>query len=216
MALDENLIAELADRGIVAQTFRRLSTDKKERLYGTAIKLFGDYGYDGLAVDMLCREASISKGSFFQYFPSKSHLLEFTILVFDSYLAKWMAELRRGEQVVLARDRLLYLYRALVVNSKLHKAEETFYLFVTHALDHACVTLEGIDLEHHFYDYIGEIIRRGEEAGEIRGDFDVDLTAHLTSAIIGALVQRHYSGKRHSRHQTSEYLISFLFDGIKT
>jgi len=206
--LDENLIADLSARGLVGQTFRRLMPEKKERIYRAAIELFGRFGYE------LCRRAGISKGSFFQYFPSKSHLLEFTIVVFDDYLERLMAELRQAEDVALARDRLRYLYHALVVNSRLYAAEERFYLFATRALDHAAVTLEGIDLERHFRDYVTDIIRRGEETGEIRGDVEVDLTGQLTALVIDALVQGHYSRRRRPPRRTAEYLVSFLFDGI--
>jgi AcrR family transcriptional regulator len=213
--LDENLILELAQKGIVADTFRRLSPDKKERIYRTAIRLFGEYGYDGLSVDQLCREAGISKGSFFQYFPSKSHLLEFAVLIFDNYLAQWVAEIKTKEPSALARERLLYLYQALVTNSKLHRSEEKFYHFITSAMHHSAIAIEGIDLERYFHDYVAEIIERGERTGEIRGDFDVDLTAHLVALVIGALVSRQYADREMLPSQIEEYLVSFLFDGIK-
>jgi len=213
--LDENLILELAQRGVVADTFRRLLPDKKERIYRTAIRLFGEYGYDGLSVDQLCREAGISKGSFFQYFPSKSHLLEFTVLIFDGYLAKWVNEIKTKEPSALARERLLYLYQTLVANSKLHKSEEKFYHFITSAMHHSAVAIEGIDLEQHFHDYVAEIIERGEQTGEIRGDFDVALTAHLVALVISGLVSRQSADRGMLRSRTEVYLISFLFDGIK-
>jgi len=213
--LDENVIAELVSRKVVSDTFRRLAPEKKEQVYRTAIRLFGKYGFDGLPVDRICREAGISKGSFFQYFLSKSHLLEFTILILDDYLEKWVTEMRRQETVALARDRLLYVYQSLVVNAKLHPDEQRFYLFVTHALDHAGVVLEGIDLERHFRRYIREIVARAVDTGEVRGDFEVELTEYLVSSIVEALVRRQFSGKRMPRLQTQEYLVSFLFDGIK-
>ena len=157
--LDENLILELAQKGVVADTFRRLLPDKKERIYRTAIRLFGEYGYDGLSVDQLCREAGISKGSFFQYFPSKSHLLEFAVLIFDNYLAQWVTDVKTNEPSALARERLLYLYQALAVNSRLPRPEEKFYRFITGAMHHSAVTIEGIDLKRHFLDHIVEIIQ---------------------------------------------------------
>ena len=49
--LDENITVELAQRGIVTETFRRLTPDKKELIYRATIELFGKFGYDGLAVD---------------------------------------------------------------------------------------------------------------------------------------------------------------------
>lgn len=215
MALDENLVVDLVARGTVHDTFRRLPPDKKERLYRTALKLFGEYGYDGLAIDQLCREAGISKGSFFQYFPSKTHLLEFAVLVFDNYLDSVVTELRKHEPSGLARKRLLYLYQSLVIGSRLYADEERFYLFVTRALDHAAVKLHGVDLERHFNQYVADIIRRGEQAGEVRGDFDAKLTGQLCALIIGALVRRHYSGRNRDYRPMGDYLISFLFDGIK-
>lgn len=205
----------MVKREIVTDTFRRLPTDKKDRVYRTAIRLFGEYGYDGLSVDQFCRETAISKGSFFQYFPSKSHLLEFTVLIFDSYLGTWMAEVKAGEPSALARERLLYLYQSLVVNPKLSTAEEKFYHFISNAIHHSAIAIEGIDLGRHVHDYVSEIIRRGVETGEIRGDFDVTLTGHFVSLIMGVLLSREYMGRKMPRHQTEEYLISFLFDGIK-
>lgn len=213
--LDENLIAELVKRKVVNDTFRRLSIDKKSRIYNTAIKLFGEYGYDGLSIDNLCEKAGISKGSFFQYFPSKTHLFEFVILIFDDYLLRWVNEVRNNESAVLAKDRILYLYQSLIINSKLFKEEQKFFLYITSTMSHATVFIEGIDLSRHFLDYVKEIINRGVETGEIRDDFEIDLTGYLVSVIIEGLLRRQYTRPQRSSHDTEEYLISFLFDGIK-
>jgi len=213
--LDENVIASLVERKVVSDTFRRLTPEKKNQIYRAAIRLFGKYGYDGLAVDEICRQAGISKGSFFQYFPSKSHLLEFAVLIFDDYLARMLEEIRNQEKVVLARDRLLYLYNSVAVNTRLYEDEQAFYLFMTNAVRHAAITVEGVDLERHFQDYINEIIERGEQTGELRGDFEIELTGYLVSVIIEGMVKRHYSKRTEVFKQTGEYLISFLFDGVK-
>jgi AcrR family transcriptional regulator len=218
--LNENLIADLVGQKVVTDTFRRLHPEKKVQVYRAGIRLFGTYGYDGLSVDRICTECAISKGSFFQYFPSKTNLLEFVLILFDDYVAQWVVEVHRRETAALARDRLLYLYHELIINSKLYRAEQTFYLFATRGLNHAGVEIEGIDPERHFREYIAEIIARGEQTGEIRGDFEVDLTSHLVALIIDAIVGRQFSsrkswGRPMPASQVGEYLISFLFDGIK-
>lgn len=212
--LNENLIAELVHRKVITDTFRRLPTEKKEELYRVAINLFGEYGYDGLAVDRYCADARISKGSFFQYFPSKSHLLEFTILLFDDFLEVWMAKIRAMEPSAIARERLKYLYRSIVDDSRIRPAEQRFFLFATKALAHAGVAIEGIELDRHFHEYTAEIIRRGEQTGEIRGDFDPELTGYLVSLLMTGIIERQFSQKRLPSAQVEEYLISFLFDGI--
>lgn len=212
--LNENLIAELVQRKVVSDTFRRLPSAKKGKLYRVALDLFGEYGYDGLAVDRYCADARISKGSFFQYFPSKSHLLEFTILLFDDFLEAWMAEIRALEPSAIARERLKYLYRSIVGESRIRPAEQKFYLFATKALAHAGVAIEGIELDRHFHEYVAEIIRRGEETGEIRGDFEPELTGYLVSILMTGIIERQFSRKRLPSAQVEEYLISFLFDGV--
>jgi AcrR family transcriptional regulator len=214
--VDENLVAELVGRRVVTDTFRRLHPEKKALIYDRALTLFGRYGYDGLAVDRICRECAISKGSFFQYFPSKTHLLEFALLVFEDYLVRWVTDVRGRETAVLARDRLAYLYHEIIVRSKLYRAEQTFYLFATRGLEHSGVVIEGIDLERHFREYITEILERGEQTGEIRGDFDIDLTVYLVSVIIEGIVARRFSSKERFIPNVGEYLISFLFDGVKS
>lgn len=213
--LNENFIVQLVKREVITDTFRKLPADKKERIYRVSIELFGRYGYDGLSVDQLCQAVSISKGSFFQYFPSKSHLLEFDVLIFDDFLSDLIDEVRQNETAVLARDRILHLYRALVLSSRLSKPEQSFFLFITRAMEHAGVILEGIDLERHFNDYISEIIERGSATGEIRRDAEVELTSYLVSLVISSLLNSEYSTRTTAYRATEDYLISFLFDGIK-
>jgi AcrR family transcriptional regulator len=212
--LNENLIAELVRRKVINDTFRKLTAVKKNHLYQAAISLFGEYGYDGLAVDRFCSDAQISKGSFFQYFPSKMHLLEFSILLFDDFLENWITGIKQREGSSLARERLRYLYRSIVTDSQIMRSEQRFYLFATKALAHAGVAIEGIELERHLHDYVAEIIKRGEQTGEIRGDFDPDLTGYLVTLIMSGLVERQFSQKRLPSEQVEEYLISFLFDGV--
>lgn len=213
--LNENTIAALVQRGVIFDTFRRLTSDKKQRIYQTTIHLFGKFGYDGLSIDNFCKEASISKGSFFQYFSSKSHLLEFAILIFDDYIERLFFNIQRTEPSPLVRQKLSHLFKALIANSYLYPAEKRFYFFITQALEHSGVTLHGINLERHIQDYIEEIIRRGEETGEIRGDFGVESTGYLVSLIIGALVKNTFQETILHNSETERYLMSFLFDGIK-
>jgi len=212
--LNENLIAHLAEKKIISETFRRLPPDKKERVYRTVIRLFGRYGYDGLPVDRICLEAGISKGSFFKYFQSKSHLLELTLLLFDNRLSEIVLEIKKNEKVALARDRLKYLYCSIVLESDLDISERIFYLFATRALEHAGVQIEGIVLGRHFSDYVEEIFQRGVETGEVRGDISPDITGFIVSRLIQALTDFSYSERTILPDIDPSNLISIIFDGV--
>ena len=87
----------------------------------------------------------------------------------------------------------MHLYHASVANAKLFTAEKLFFLFVTHAVEHAGVMIEGIDVERHLHEYVRQIIERGAQTGEIRGDIKPELIAYLVAIIIGAT---HWPGVR--------------------
>jgi len=214
--VDENVISELVRRKVVTDTFRRLVPDKKEKLYKTALLLFGKYGYDGLSVDQYCLQAKISKGSFFQYYPSKSHLLEFTLLLFDQWLLTLVEKIRKGESKVLTKDRLKYLLIALSSKNLLEGSEKRFYLFVINALHHSEVIIEGINAGRHFNKYIKEIISRGIETKEIRADFRPDLTNAVVAASFDAFLHKYFLLDTQPDEETVSCFMSLLMDGIKS
>jgi AcrR family transcriptional regulator len=54
----------------------RLSTDQvRSRLYEGALTRFRDQGYDATSVSELTRAAGVAKGTFFNHFPTKEHIL---------------------------------------------------------------------------------------------------------------------------------------------
>ncbi len=211
---DENVIIELVKRKVVLDTFRRLNSDKKEKLYKTALGLFGKYGYDGLSVDLYCLQAKISKGSFFQYFPSKTHLLEFTLLLFDDKMSALVEHVRKSETKVLAKDRLQYLYISAASKSGLEDIEKKFYLFAVNALNHSAVTAEGININRHINDYVSEIIKRGVESNEIRADIPVVTTAAIVAGSFNSMLYRCFINDSQPDDATVRFFISILFDGI--
>jgi hypothetical protein len=80
---------------------------------------------------------------------------------------------------------------------------------------HAAVALEGIDLERHFYSQVVDIVRRGVATGEIRGDVEAEVTARMVWVVLKGLVASHAEDSDKERQSLDDYLITFLFDGIK-
>jgi len=213
--IDENIINELVNRKVVSDTFRRLNPQKKEKLYQAGLLLFGKYGYDGLSVDKFCFQTKISKGSFFQYFPTKTHVLEFVLLLFDSRLAAFIEDFKRTETSILARDKLKDLIRALTSRGKLNVTEKVFYLFATNALYHSAVTVEGINIPRHLNNYINEVVVRGAETGEIRKDYAPTETAAIVASALNAILIHYFLRNVQPDESRVQSFISILFDGIK-
>jgi len=47
----------------------------RARLFDGAITLFKERGYDGVTVAEICKAAGVAKGTFFNYYPTKDHVL---------------------------------------------------------------------------------------------------------------------------------------------
>ncbi|MBO8170852.1 MAG: TetR/AcrR family transcriptional regulator [Bacillaceae bacterium] len=47
----------------------------KEQIFRESLRLFRDQGYDNVTVDQITRACGIAKGTFYNYFPKKEHLL---------------------------------------------------------------------------------------------------------------------------------------------
>ncbi|MFH1372814.1 MAG: TetR/AcrR family transcriptional regulator [bacterium] len=214
MLLDENLVQDLVLSGTVCDTFRRLSAEKKSRLYQTAAILFGEYGYDGLAVDRFCREAGISKGSFFKYFPAKSHLLEFAVLILDNRLARRLADIKVSQPPAVARTRLIYLLEVLTDGSQWPRWERNFYCYLTGAAGHSSVIIEGVNLERHLLEFIADIIERGIQTREISRDLKPAAISRLVAIVVSAVLSDRLGEHREEPVAAAEHLISILFDGL--
>lgn len=56
------------------QTFLNLPDGKREPILASALAEFSSHSYDSASINVICREAGIPKGSFYQYFENKYDL----------------------------------------------------------------------------------------------------------------------------------------------
>src|SRR6266436_10142973 len=54
---------------------QRRSAEIRERLFGAALKLFAEKGFVETTVEDITNAADVGKGTFFNHFPSKDHIL---------------------------------------------------------------------------------------------------------------------------------------------
>lgn len=78
----------------------------KERLYETALERFRAHGYEATRVREITERAHVAKGTFFNHFPTKDHLLREwyrreTVSVLQRVRARPFADARRGIEALL-------------------------------------------------------------------------------------------------------------------
>lgn len=163
--------------------------ETKERIIDSAIECFSRYGYEGTSVEMICKSAGVSKGSFFYYFPTKQSL-------FLEILNFWLQDVDRAMEEVNnssedVSSKLLNLSNILldIISSGEREISLTFE-FWSRAL-HDRETLEKIiSMFRRYRDYFSDLLSEGIKKGEFI-DLDCKTASYTIIAFaLGMLIQR--------------------------
>jgi AcrR family transcriptional regulator len=163
----------------------RRSAELRERLFQAALDLFAKKGFAETTVEDITNAADVGKGTFFNYFPSKDHiLLAFGEMQLDK-LQSAVAEARNtdepmpmffrslGERMTEAPTRHPAIVRALL----------QAYLSSTP------VRQAMIDLQARVMALHSEIIQLGQQKGQIRNDLPaMEIAQVFRQTIFGTLL----------------------------
>lgn len=138
----------------------------KGKIVSAAWKLFYEQGYDNTTVEDIIFESGTSKGSFYHYFEGKDALLGSLSLIFDE---KYEALRREMDPEQNAVDKLIYINRELfaMIDNQV-SVELLARLFSTQ------LTTRGekhlLDRNRTYFKLVQQIVRQGQERGELRTD----------------------------------------------
>ena len=163
----------------------RRTAETRQRLFRSAMDLFAKKGFAETTVEDITEAADVGKGTFFNYFPSKDHIL----LAFgEMQLAKLetaIVELRESGQSMpeFLRSLALRMTQEPIRNPAIVRVLLQAYLSTT-AVRAAMRHLQSRALALHT-----EIVRLGQERGEIRRDLPATDLAHIfRQTIFGTLL----------------------------
>jgi AcrR family transcriptional regulator len=164
---------------------QRRSAEIRERLFRAALALFARKGFAETTVEDITEAADVGKGTFFNYFPSKDHIL----LAFgEMQLAKLEAAIdtaRRNKEPLPAFLRSLgtRMTQEPTRNPAIIRALLQAYLSTTP------VRKAMMDLQKRVHALHTQIIQLGQERGEIRSDLPAAEIAHVfRQTIFGTLL----------------------------
>jgi AcrR family transcriptional regulator len=164
---------------------QRRSAEIRERLFSAALELFAQKGFAETTVEDITEAADVGKGTFFNYFPSKDHIL----LAFgEMQLAKLESAITAARQT---NEPMPEFLRSLGVrmtqeptrNPSIIRALLQAYLSTTP------VRQGMIDLQKRMHALHTQMIQLGQERGEIRSDLPAAEIAHVfRQTIFGTLL----------------------------
>ncbi|MCI9505345.1 MAG: TetR/AcrR family transcriptional regulator [Oscillospiraceae bacterium] len=149
---------------------RKNTRNTKGRIISAAWKLFYEQGYDETTVEDIVFESETSKGSFYHYFDGKDALLGTLANVFDEKYE----ELKEAMDPSLdAVGKLVYLNHELflMIDSSV-SLDLLARLLSTQLLARGEKHL--LDRNRTYFKLLRDIIRQGQEGGQLRGDRTVN------------------------------------------
>lgn len=163
----------------------RRGAETRERLFRAALQLFAKKGFAETTVEDITEAADLGKGTFFNYFPSKDHILlafgEMQLGKLES--AVEVARSTRQPMPEFLRSLGARMTQEPTRNPEIIRAILQAYLSTTP------VRAAMIDLQKRVHAIHSEMIRLGQERGEIRSDIPAEEIAFVfRQTIFGTLL----------------------------
>src|SRR5216684_241387 len=189
---------------------QRRSADIRERLFRAALKLFSEKGFAETTVEDITNAADVGKGTFFNYFPSKDHIL----LAFgEMQLAKLEAAIemaRRTDEPMpeFLRSLGVRMTQEPTRNHEIIRALLRAYLSTTPVRE------AMLEMQKRVHALHTQMIQLGQERGEIGNDLSATEIAHVfRQTIFGTLLFWSLDGDA-SLHSRIEAAFSLLWTGL--
>ena len=164
----------------------RQSVERRERLFRAALDLFARKGFAETTVEDITNAADLGKGTFFNYFPSKEHIL----LAFgEMQLAKLKAafdEMRSKNVPVPVFMRSL---GPRMTQEPIRNPAMIRIILQAFLTDDSKVREPMLELQSRVIAIHTEMIRIGQERGEIRNDLPPEVIANVfRQTVFGTLL----------------------------
>jgi AcrR family transcriptional regulator len=197
-------------RGPSPDRRQRRSAEIRERLFRAALALFAKKGFAETTVEDITEAADVGKGTFFNYFPSKDHIL----LAFgEMQLGKLEAAIEVARRT---NEPMPQFLRALGVrmtqeptrNPEIIRAVLQAYLSTTPVRE------AMLDLQRRVQALHTQMIRLGQEQHEIRDDLPAEEIAYVfRQTIFGTLLIWSLYGDA-TLHSRIESAFNLLWTGM--
>ena len=152
----------------------------RRRLYRAALDLFPERGYDGTSVQEICDRADVAKGTFFNHFPSKEHVL---LAYHDEIKLDVLRELEGGS-FGSAAEALATCFAAW---ARRIAGERTMARIVVRHLFASDLLLDADRrLDRRLRRWLAARVESGIASGELRADLELDLFLPLVGGILSS------------------------------
>lgn len=184
----------------------------RRKLADMALRLFASRGYDQVVVDDICREAGVSKGTFYVHFASKDQVLVEEFLALDRSYLDTLPEIEGidsgiGRLLAFGRYSLRHIaglgkdYIKVAYSSQMAPGRGPSPLVSQERASHQIAL---------------RLVREAQEGGELRSDLPAgEIALALVRAIRGIVVEWCLTDGGFDLEQAGEPLLTIMLDGLR-
>lgn len=166
----------------------RYLDDRRQEILDAALACFARNGFHGTTIQDIAREAGVSHGSIYRYFPNKEEMIEAAARRDREARARRFEEAGRGRTPIAAIDRLLGSYIESDATLDGASARQLRVVVFGEGVRNPRVNESIRATWHEVLGEIGSMVRRGQDAGEINPRLDADGVARVAAAVRDGLL----------------------------
>jgi TetR/AcrR family transcriptional regulator len=210
-------VVEFLSDAPASPTFINLPEAKRERIVAAATREFSEKGYQGASINSLVDHLGISKGSIFQYFTSKKGLFLFIFQAAVDRVRRTLVGVKEETEDLEVFERIRRSLLAGVAFVRRHPHIYRIYLkllFDREAPQRAEL-LQAIRL--FSAEYLGSLVRRGIDRGEIRRDVSPEQAVFMLDAVLDRFLQAYmvpYLDQRGNIYQVDQKKVDAWVIGL--
>ncbi len=190
----------------------RKRTETRQRIFRAAMALFAKRGILNTTVEDITEAADVGKGTFFNYFPSKEHVLG---VLLEGQLAKVAEAQAAAESGKHAIREVLRQFMGRIVEEPARSQQLARGLLATVCLNSEVRGMFVESLAEGRKIFTG-VLRHGQERGEIRGDLDPAAMMRVFQQNVLGTIMFWSMGSTGDLHQVLDPAFEIFWAGISS
>ena len=189
---------------------QRRGAETRERLFRAALRLFAEKGFAETTVEDITNAADVGKGTFFNYFPSKEHIL---VAFSDMQISKLQATV---DQMRARPEPMRSFFRAMTLRmtEEPSRAPDVVRALLQANLSSSSVRSVMLERSARAEGLLTQLVQIGQERGEFRRDVPaLELAQVFRQTIFGTLLMWSLHGDA-SLSERIERALEILWMGL--
>ncbi|WP_046468907.1 TetR/AcrR family transcriptional regulator [Allosalinactinospora lopnorensis] len=175
-----------------------------------AVQVFNERGYDGTSMEDLARALGVTKSAIYHHFAGKSELLRQSL---DRALDALFAVTREPAATSgPAIDRLEHVLRRSVHVLADQLPHVTLLLRVRGNTD---VEQHALERRREFDHFVGDLVREGVAAGDVRPDIDPAVAVRLLFGMVNSIAEWYRPGHGIDAPELADTVATVAFSGLR-